>query len=593
MLLGIATKLRTLCVLVLLSCGLGFAQTQIDLPQIRNGTSITVGVTGGGGLTQTAPSNVGTTVGLTTCPSGQTLLSNGSTYSCATVITGATPGNFLLQSGSLLGPASPTFFPSSIFVPQGGTFGTSGTLLSVIDLAPDPSGTCPPRPSQGLVPDAAFPTSPTGATIRLCNLNGQLVGNSAGSGSPNLPFLQYPPNCTSSQTLQWNGQTWNCANLLTGVATGGGLTVTGTTVGMLTSCANNQILQWNGSAWVCASAGAGTITGATTGGGLVVTGTTLGMLTSCSNNQVLSWNGSSWICANVGTGTVTGSGTNLTVPIWTNASNIGNSIITQINATTDVRVQPGSNASTNAFAVNFSANATSTGCGVAGAPTIPSQVLQGGVGCTEIASVMVPGNNTNDVTAAIAGEVITPSSNGSEAIGGFFYVNTGTTSTLQQAEGVEAASIVTQSAVANYGVLGFAELLNNASPVTTPLNIGLYGHAGAVGANDTATLNAAVYADSPISTGGTLTKNYGVYVADQTINAGHNPTPFGIYVAGGGVTTAPHQFSTLPACSSTYEGRQEAVSDSATNAWGGTITGSGGFHVLAYCDGSAWTISAK
>jgi hypothetical protein len=48
----------------------------------------------------------------------------------------------------------------------------------------------------------------------------------------------------------------------------------------------------------------GTITGATTNGGLVVTGSTLGLLTSCSNNQVLQWNSTAWICASVGTGTI-------------------------------------------------------------------------------------------------------------------------------------------------------------------------------------------------------------------------------------------------------------------------------------------------
>jgi hypothetical protein len=48
--------------------------------------------------------------------------------------------------------------------------------------------------------------------------------------------------------------------------------------------------------------GNGTITGATSGGGLVVTGGTLGLLTSCSVNQILQWNGTSWVCANAGSG---------------------------------------------------------------------------------------------------------------------------------------------------------------------------------------------------------------------------------------------------------------------------------------------------
>jgi len=37
----------------------------------------------------------------------------------------------------------------------------------------------------------------------------------------------------------------------------------------------------------------------------------------------------------------------------------------------------------------------------------------------------------------------------------------------------------------------------------------------------------------------------------------------------------------------------EAVTDSTTNTWGGTITGGGADHVLAYCDGTNWTVAAK
>jgi hypothetical protein len=57
--------------------------------------------------------------------------------------------------------------------------------------------------------------------------------------------------------------------------------------------------------------------------------------------------------------------------------------------------------------------------------------------------------------------------------------------------------------------------------------------------------------------------------------------------------TSPNLFATLPSCSSSTEGWQRAVSDSTTNTWGATITGGGADHVLAYCDGSAWTVAAK
>lgn len=52
-------------------------------------------------------------------------------------------------------------------------------------------------------------------------------------------------------------------------------------------------------------------------------------------------------------------------------------------------------------------------------------------------------------------------------------------------------------------------------------------------------------------------------------------------------------FSTLPACASAIEGAMSPVTDSSTNTWGATITGLGANHVLAYCDGSNWTVAAK
>ena len=60
--------------------------------------------------------------------------------------------------------------------------------------------------------------------------------------------------------------------------------------------------------------GAGTITGATPNGGLLVTGTTLGMLTSCSSGQVEAWNGTAWACTTISSGGITGSGTVGTIP---------------------------------------------------------------------------------------------------------------------------------------------------------------------------------------------------------------------------------------------------------------------------------------
>jgi hypothetical protein len=37
----------------------------------------------------------------------------------------------------------------------------------------------------------------------------------------------------------------------------------------------------------------------------------------------------------------------------------------------------------------------------------------------------------------------------------------------------------------------------------------------------------------------------------------------------------------------------QPVSDSTSTSWGATITGGGANHVLAYCDGTNWTVMAK
>lgn len=73
-------------------------------------------------------------------------------------------------------------------------------------------------------------------------------------------------------------------------------------------------------------------------------------------------------------------------------------------------------------------------------------------------------------------------------------------------------------------------------------------------------------------------------------------------VGGGGVSSGPFAyprilvpgaFSVLPACAAAYEGAFASVTDSNTVTWGATVAGSSTNHVLAYCDGTNWTVAAK
>ena len=61
----------------------------------------------------------------------------------------------------------------------------------------------------------------------------------------------------------------------------------------------------------------------------------------------------------------------------------------------------------------------------------------------------------------------------------------------------------------------------------------------------------------------------------------------------GRIRHAPAAFSTLTACNSTLEGTRAAVTDSTVSTWGTSITGGGANHVLAYCNGTNWTVAAK
>lgn len=65
---------------------------------------------------------------------------------------------------------------------------------------------------------------------------------------------------------------------------------------------------------------------------------------------------------------------------------------------------------------------------------------------------------------------------------------------------------------------------------------------------------------------------------------------------GGGTNTVQltaQLFAALGTCNSGAEGTFGPVTDSTTATWGATITGGSTNHVLAYCDGSAWTVAAK
>ena len=87
-----------------------------------------------------------------------------------------------------------------------------------------------------------------------------------------------------------------------------------------------------------------------------------------------------------------------------------------------------------------------------------------------------------------------------------------------------------------------------------------------------------------------------------TSHSDQYPVGFGVIPTGNlgvniftamGIKVGATTFSSLASCSSSLEGAMRAVTDSTTSTWGATITGGGANHVLAYCDGTNWTVAAK
>lgn len=91
------------------------------------------------------------------------------------------------------------------------------------------------------------------------------------------------------------------------------------------------------------------------------------------------------------------------------------------------------------------------------------------------------------------------------------------------------------------------------------------------------------------------TAAYGIHLADMTLGAkgivtGLGPNTFGDTTQ---ILPVAFAFSDLPTCNGGAEGSIRPVSDSLTAVWGVTVTGSGMNHILAYCNGTNWTVMAK
>lgn len=179
-----------------------------------------------------------------------------------------------------------------------------------------------------------------------------------------------------------------------------------------------------------------------------------------------------------------------------------------------------------------------------------------------MAGISVIAENTAHNASKIIGIIVDAETGSSgtttDEYGGYIYAGEGTTATVINRHGLY--------------VLAY----NNTSN-TTAVNEGLAVQTGGTG-SVTNTLDYTLHVLAP-ATGDTLTTHAGIEVDAQGTGV-----PFQL---------KPQAFSTLPACSATYEGSHASVNDSTTATWGATISGSSTHHVSAYCDGTNWTVEGS
>lgn len=255
------------------------------------------------------------------------------------------------------------------------------------------------------------------------------------------------------------------------------------------------------------------------------------------------------------------------IPVFTGAATVANSPIT---ATTNQIQMPGAaNALTpsanGSAVVSFQKpSGTCAGSNVVPAPTI---------GCFGMDTQLLP---TNAVSVGTIAAFRALASN-----------TQGSATTLQL--GIFAQAQAAQTTTEERAL--YAEAYDNTN-ITTTTRRGIFAFAGNATGNTTAT-NEPIVVESYAAGGSTNTNDFSVHVVPPA-GGGTFTTHAGIKVdaqaTGVELQVAPHVFSALPACSSTYEGSFSAVTDATSATNGATVVGGGAHHILAYCNSVNWLV---
>lgn len=136
------------------------------------------------------------------------------------------------------------------------------------------------------------------------------------------------------------------------------------------------------------------------------------------------------------------------------------------------------------------------------------------------------------------------------------------------------------------GIYGYASGTTSGGQVT-----GVYAIAGAE-SGITVDQLAGLWVDAPFLSGASATNLYGILVEDQSggtnnfaIKTGAGKVQFGDVLK-----ITPVAFSSLPTCNAGAEGTIRPITDSSSAVFNATITGGGANHVIAYCNGTNWTV---
>lgn len=276
-----------------------------------------------------------------------------------------------------------------------------------------------------------------------------------------------------------------------------------------------------------------------------------------------------WNCSVAGSGGsgITGSGTTGTIPVFTSSTAVGNSVIRAGTSSVDIGALSPIAPSANGSAIFFSVRPSGTCTGSPG--SIPT------VGCFGFDMQMVPSNvSSTGVTVGARIENFNSFSPVTLQIGTYSQVGGGFNVTEERAIDAEAYDNANQTTTTRRAIFAIAQ---NNSGNTTAANEAIVAQTGET--SSTNTRDITIHVLPPALVGGAMTFHAGIGIDAQGI--------------GVPLQQSPENFSTLPTCSSTFEGSTASVNDSTTNTWGATVSGSGSDHVLAYCDGTNWTVAGK